>query len=200
MIGGSQRRSRAGRNRADWRNGDARMGTPDCRDYIDRASRWRGSTRSRPRERDDLDRRPIRPTSGRRPWRRRRPSHPPTAGASAEALWCRTTSVTSSSAARWPRCRATASRSAGPIAPGPAVRQVEPAGGLQQARFAEQLPGRVGGLAQGIGVKHDQIAAAERHVERLVARLFVEPQRQVAARRFAGSPLRQQRPGSSPAR
>ena len=35
-----------------------------------------------------------------------------------------------------------------------------------------RLPGGIGGLAQGVGVKHEQIAAAQLDVERLVARLL----------------------------
>ena len=100
----------------------------------------------------------------------------------ADALWWRTIRVTSSSARAGPRWRADGrSSSAGPIVAGLESARSSRARGLQQARFAQQLPRAIGGLGEGIGVEHDQIAGAERQLERLVAGRFVEAQRQVRA-------------------
>ena len=108
------------------------------------------------------------------------------------ALWCRTSTVTSSSAGR----------PAGAVAgdaveqgrtdpdgdpPGPA-RARPPAAPARRA----SAPG-VARLGQGVGVDDDQVAPAERDRELLVGRLVIDPQRQVGPALLRGA----DRPGRS---
>ena len=107
------------------------------------------------------------------------------------ALWCRTSTVTSSSAGRPARWRATPSSRAGPTLTG--IPRVQLARDRQQPPLAEHLPRGVARLGQGVGVDDDQVPPAERDRELLVGRLIIDPQRQVGPALLRGA----DRPGRS---
>ena len=137
----------------------------------------------------------LKPTSGRRPWRTRRPSGSTDSRGESRRVMVEhdhgdvvVGSCRARDAARRPTAEPSRSHR------GWNSPASSDCAACEQARFTQQLSRRIGGLDEGIGIKDGQIAGAERQVERLVAGCFIETQRQVAAVVAVVSCGREQRP------